>query len=89
MSQAPRSSRQQLVEIARRAMTERGLLPDFSAEAKAQLSGIHEAAPGGAQDTRDLRTLRDHDRTAELVITDGAPAETLHELADLVAAKTT
>ena len=46
-----------LQRIARRAMTDRGLLPDFSTEALAQLDRI-EAPPartnGAAKDLRDL-----------------------------------
>lgn len=46
-----------LRKIARRAMIERGLLPDYSPEALAELNGIH-AAPTEAEDSvRDLRNL--------------------------------
>ncbi len=46
-----------LVEIARRAMLEKGLEPDFGAEARAQLAAI--TAPAGEPEpaTRDLRDL--------------------------------
>ena len=57
MNKAPRSNKRQLAEIARRAMTERGLLPDFSPEAKAQLAQIHDAAEETGPDVRDLREL--------------------------------
>jgi VacB/RNase II family 3'-5' exoribonuclease len=43
-----------LQEIARRAMLERGLLPDFSAEARAELSGI-EVPLSNHNHARDLR----------------------------------
>ncbi len=46
-----------LRRIARRAMIERGLLPDYSPDVFSELNGIHEA-PSGAQDSvRDLRHL--------------------------------
>jgi VacB/RNase II family 3'-5' exoribonuclease len=46
-----------LQRIARRAMIERGLLPDFSAQAMNELNGIHEAATSTETSTRDLRKL--------------------------------
>jgi VacB/RNase II family 3'-5' exoribonuclease len=46
-----------LQRIARRAMLERGLLPDFSADAMNELSGIHTAATNVEASTRDLRAL--------------------------------
>ena len=46
-----------LQRIARRAMIERGLLPDFSVQAIAELNGIHEAAADVEKSTRDLRNL--------------------------------
>jgi VacB/RNase II family 3'-5' exoribonuclease len=47
-----------LRKIARRAMIERGLLPDYSPEALAELDRIHAAAPTEAEDSiRDLRHL--------------------------------
>ena len=46
-----------LQRIARRAMIERGLLPDFSAQAMNELNGIHEAATNAETSTRDLRNL--------------------------------
>ena len=45
-----------LEQIARRAMFERGLLPDFSAEALAELSRIHSPATADPGQVRDLRT---------------------------------
>jgi len=46
-----------LKNIARRAMIERGLLPDFSAAAMAELARIQTAAIDGHSDTRDLTRL--------------------------------
>jgi ribonuclease R len=54
--QGARHHRGILFAIARQAMVERGLLPDFSPEALAELDGIHAPArPDGAvSDLRDL-----------------------------------
>src|SRR4051794_917169 len=49
--------RTDLKHIARRAMIERGLLPDFSAEALAELARIQAAPTNRHSDTRDLRGL--------------------------------
>jgi exoribonuclease-2 len=46
-----------LQRIARRVMMERGLLPDFSAQAIVELNEIHEAATKVEESTRDLRNL--------------------------------
>ncbi|HUT73785.1 MAG TPA: RNB domain-containing ribonuclease [Armatimonadota bacterium] len=46
-----------LESIARRAMLERGLLPDFSAEVLAELGGIETPAATNGADARDLRDL--------------------------------
>jgi VacB/RNase II family 3'-5' exoribonuclease len=46
-----------LQRIARRVMIEKGLLPDFSAQAMNELNGIHEAATAVEKSTRDLRNL--------------------------------
>jgi exoribonuclease-2 len=46
-----------LQKIARRAMTDRGLLPDFSPEALGQLNGIGEPEVKPSDTTRDLRDL--------------------------------
>ena len=43
--------------IARRAMLERGLLPDFSLQALAEIDGIHGPATRAEESTRDLRHL--------------------------------
>ena len=46
-----------LKQIARRVMTERGLFPDFSPQAIAELGGIHGPATQTEESTRDLRNL--------------------------------
>jgi exoribonuclease-2 len=46
-----------LQRIARRAMVERGLLPDFSPQALAELDGILEPSAQSDMTTRDLRHL--------------------------------
>ncbi len=46
-----------LQRIARRAMLERGLLPDFTARALAELDAIHGPAARTDKSTRDLRDL--------------------------------
>jgi exoribonuclease-2 len=46
-----------LQRIARRVMLERGLAPDFPAEALAELNEIHEPATRTEPSTRDLRDL--------------------------------
>ncbi len=46
-----------LEQIARRAMLERGLLPDFSAESLAELERIHSPATASSGQIRDLRAL--------------------------------
>jgi VacB/RNase II family 3'-5' exoribonuclease len=52
-----RRQRSLLQRIARRAMLERGLLPDFSAEALAELARIPDRPAGGARPARDQRNL--------------------------------
>lgn len=52
-----RKHRQILQEIAHRAMLDRGLLPDFSAEALAELERIHSPAKTDNGQVRDLRNL--------------------------------
>jgi len=52
-----RQQRSILRSIAHRAMLARGLLPDFSAGALAELDGIHEPATRAEESTRDLRNL--------------------------------
>src|ERR1700691_3058847 len=46
-----------LADIARRAMLERGLLPEFSAAALKQTDAITAPAAGAGPDIRDLRNL--------------------------------
>ncbi len=46
-----------LQRIARRAMIERGLIPDFSVQAVAELDRIHGAITNAEESTRDLRKL--------------------------------
>src|SRR4249919_3057460 len=46
-----------LQRIAHRVMLERGLVPDFSIQALAELGGIHGPATRTAESTRDLRNL--------------------------------
>jgi exoribonuclease-2 len=52
-----RRHRSILQRIARRVMMERGLQPDFSVQAIAELDGIHEAVTNVELSTRDLRNL--------------------------------
>jgi len=52
-----RKHRSILQRIARRAMLERGLVPDFSARALAELDKIHEPATRVEESMRDLRNL--------------------------------
>src|SRR5262249_39439897 len=49
--------RSDLKEIARRAMTERGLWPDFSRDALAELDRLHDPAPASRSGLPDLRKL--------------------------------
>ena len=52
-----RQHRSLLKRIAHRAMLERGLLPDFSPQALAELDGIHGPATQTEESTRDLKNL--------------------------------
>ena len=52
-----KNHRTDLKSIARRAMIERGLLPDFSAAAMAELARVQTAATDGHSDMRDLTGL--------------------------------
>ncbi|MFH2002035.1 MAG: RNB domain-containing ribonuclease [Planctomycetota bacterium] len=52
-----RKHRSILQRIAHRAMRERGLVPDFSVQALAELDGIHGPATRAEESTRDLRNL--------------------------------
>src|SRR5262249_46882941 len=51
------SNREQLREIAFRAMRERGLDPDFPPDALAQVASVHEPPETTEEPFRDLRTL--------------------------------
>src|SRR6202158_3400636 len=57
MNQATAPCRNQLRSIARRAMLERGLLPDFSAAVVAETGSIANAAAASDSSLRDLRRL--------------------------------
>ena len=57
MTQRGRHNRSDLAEIARRAMQEKGLDPDFPAAALQQLDGIHEPAREKDPAIRDRRDL--------------------------------
>ena len=54
--------RSTLRRIARRAMIERGLLPDFSHAALAELDGIRATAAGSSGWPRDMRNLKKNAR---------------------------
>ena len=55
MNKATAPCKDQLKSIARRAMLERGLLPDFSAEVVAETSSIANAAAASDPSLKDLR----------------------------------
>ena len=57
MNRTTASSKNQLRNIARRAMLERGLLPDFSAAVVAETRSIATAAAATDSSLRDLRHL--------------------------------
>lgn len=57
MNRATESPRSQLRSIARRAMLQRGLLPDFSATVLEETDGIARAATEVSASVRDLRSL--------------------------------
>src|ERR1700693_429746 len=57
MTPSDTSSRDRLRVIARRVMTQRGLLPDFSRAALAETGAIKAAAAGTGASIRDLRAL--------------------------------
>src|SRR5450759_4456345 len=58
MTQRGRHNRSDLAEIARRAMQEKGLNPDFPAAALMQLDGIHDPAREKDPAIRGLRALQ-------------------------------
>jgi exoribonuclease II len=57
MNQVTAPCRDRLISIARRAMLERDLLPDFSAAVVDQTGSIAGAAPATDPSLRDLRRL--------------------------------
>ena len=57
MNDRSRRHRSDLHEIARRAMREKGLTPDFPKSALEQLDGIREPAPPKGDGVRDMRSL--------------------------------
>src|ERR1700693_4968677 len=57
MNQATAPCRNQLKSIARRAMLQRGLLPDFSAEVVAETGSITKPATTSDSSVKDLRRL--------------------------------
>ena len=57
MNATDKQHRAILQRIARRAMLERGLLPDFSAEALAELAGVQAPVTMDGEQVRDLRDL--------------------------------
>ena len=92
------NARQRLREIARRAMVERGLEPDFSSAARAEAESLRGQSDGGDRALRDLRDLPwcsiDNDDSRDLdqltVVLDGSTAATrvLVAVADVDAAVT-
>ena len=92
------TARQRLRDIARRAMVERGLEPDFSPAARAEAQALGGQADGGDRALRDLRELLwcsiDNDDSRDLdqltVALDGAggAARVLVAVADVDAAVT-
>jgi VacB/RNase II family 3'-5' exoribonuclease len=70
MSPNAPAGRETLRTIARRAMTERGLLPDFSPAALAQCAALHEGVVEAGPAIRDLRKFAwvsiDNDDTRDL-----------------------
>src|SRR5213592_4781558 len=86
-------ARNQLREIARRAMVERGLRPDFSAAARAETDAITGPAIAADPSLRDLRSLlwasidnddsRDLDQLTVAVPTAGGAMNILVAVADV------
>ena len=52
-----RHHRSDLLRLAKQAMTDHGLQPEFSASVEEQVAGLHEAAHESGPDIRDLRDL--------------------------------
>jgi VacB/RNase II family 3'-5' exoribonuclease len=88
-----RQHRSILQRIAHRVMLERGLVPEFSSQALAELAGIHGPATRTEQSTRDLRNLLwcsiDNDDSRDLdqlTVAEGMPdgaAKVLVAIADV------
>ncbi|HZI94082.1 MAG TPA: RNB domain-containing ribonuclease [Patescibacteria group bacterium] len=57
MNRTSKGNRHDLKAIARQAMVDRGLLPDFSPAVLAETAGQAEPETGGGADVRDLRDL--------------------------------
>ena len=57
MAPPPTHHKSDLIEIARQAMSDRGLLPDFSAQVNQELAAIQGPAPVSGGSIRDLRAL--------------------------------
>ena len=84
-----------LQQIARRVMLERGLLPDFTPQAIAELDAIHEPATTSRGPARDLRDLawcsidnddsRDLDQLTVAIPGPGDAARILVAIADVAA----
>jgi len=96
MSTANQDSRDALTAIARQAMLERGLLPDFSAQAQVQANSL--TGPAKDASARDLRSAdwvsidnddsRDLDQLSVAQIIDGGTTRLLVAIADVDAAVT-
>jgi len=56
-SPSPTHHKSDLIEIARQAMIDRGLLPDFSPQVVGELAAIEGPAPVSAELVRDMRAL--------------------------------
>ena len=92
MSQQPpveRQHRSLLRTIARRAMLERGLCPDFPAEALTELDGIHRPGTRNEKSMRDLINLLwcsiDNDDSLDLETIEARPVFDGDEIKDLKA----
>jgi len=93
MSRPSAQNRKQLQAIARRVMTERGLQPDFSAEARAEVETITKPAAESTQGIRDLTGLlwasidnddsRDLDQLSVAEPLSGGAAKVLVAVADV------
>src|ERR1700704_1527596 len=57
MTQSPAAKDSLLMSVARQAMIDNGLQPDFNAAALQQLASINQAASDASAEIRDLRQL--------------------------------